>query len=376
MVDELAAAGVQLMVSIWPTISPLSENFEHLRDGGMLVGVDQGVEFHQTIQDKGMPTALPVAFYDPTNPRTREFIWSVIKRNYHDLGIKVWWLDACEPELNPGHPGNLVLHAGPGAEVAGIYPRDNARLFAEGMASVGEANDTLLLCRSAWAGQQKYGAAVWSGDIPATWDSLRRQIRAGLSIAIAGIPWWTTDIGGFHGGDAEDPHFRELIVRWFQYGMFCPLFRLHGDREPRLPTGHEMTGGPNEVWSFGDRTYRIITAVMEMRERLRPYLHQQMDLAAAIGMPPMRPLFVDFPADPAAWPVDDEFMLGPDILIAPVAAPGIASRSVYLPAGTGWSDAWTGTEYDGGTLLDVATPLERIPVYLRAGSDVPLRSGP
>lgn len=370
MVEELAELGVLLMVSIWPTISPLSENFEHLRDNGMLVGVDQGVEFHQTIQDKGMTTPLPVAFYDPTNPRAREFIWSIVKRNYYDLGIRVWWLDACEPELNPGHPGNLALHAGPGAEVASIYPRENARMFAEGMASVDGPNDTVLLCRSAWAGQQKYGAAVWSGDIPATWESLRRQIRAGLSIAISGIPWWTTDIGGFHGGNAEDPQFRELIVRWFQYGMFCPLFRLHGDREPRLPAGYEMTGGPNEVWSFGDRAYPIIAEVMAMRERLRPYLHEQMDRAATRGMPPMRPMFVDFPEDPAAWTVEDQFMLGPDILVAPVTEPGAISRSVYLPTGTGWSDAWTGKSQEGGTALSVNTPLERIPIFLREGSTV------
>jgi len=380
MVEELAGMGVELMVSIWPTISPLSENYEHLREGGMLIGADQGVEFQQTIQDKGMPVPLPVAFYDPTNPRTREFVWDLVKRNYADLGIKVWWLDACEPELNPGHPGNLALYAGPGAEVASIYPRDNARMFAEGMASIGVA-DTVLLCRSAWAGQQKYAAAVWSGDIPATWESLRVQIRAGLSIAIAGIPWWTTDIGGFHGGNAQDPDFRELIVRWFQYGVFCPLFRLHGDREPRLPTGFEMTGGPNEVWAFGEQAYEIISGVLALRERLRPYLHEQMDVAAATGLPPMRPLFVDFPSDPRAWEIEDQFMLGPDLLIAPVSEPGITSRAVYLPAGTRWQDGWTGQEHPGGVVLEVPTPLERIPVFLPAGSElrfiVPLaRSGP
>src|SRR6185437_3884856 len=153
------------------------------------------------------------------------------------------------------HPGQGHGHAhsggllrpdqppGPGPEVISIYPRDNARLFAEGMAAAGQP-PTVLLCRSAWAGAQKFGAAVWSGDIPATWESLRQQVRAGLNIAVSGIPWWTTDIGGFHGGDPRDPAYQELIVRWFQYGVFCPLFRLHGDREPRIPTGYAMTGGP------------------------------------------------------------------------------------------------------------------------------------
>src|SRR3954452_1583117 len=173
MVDELEELGVRLMVSIWPTVSVLSENYPQLRDEGLLVGADQGVEFQQTIQDKGMPAPMPVAFYDPTNPRTREVVWDVVKRNYFDLGIRVWWLDACEPELVPGHPNNMALYAGPGAEVAGIYPRDNARMFAEGMAAADPEDPvTVLLCRSAWAGQQRYGAAVWCGDIPATWQSL------------------------------------------------------------------------------------------------------------------------------------------------------------------------------------------------------------
>jgi alpha-D-xyloside xylohydrolase len=375
MMRELNELGVRLMVSIWPTVSPLSENFSALRDAGMLVGADQGVEFQLTIRDKGMDVPMPVAFYDPTNPRTRERIWSVVERNYHDLGVRVWWLDACEPEINPGHPANLAFHAGPGAEVAGIYPRDNARLFAEGMtaaASSPEEAETVLLCRSAWAGQQRYSAAVWSGDIPATWDSLRRQVRAGLSIGIAGIPWWTTDIGGFHGGDAADEAYRELMVRWFQYGAFCPLFRLHGDREPRTPTGWDMTGGPNEVWAFGEEAYGIIREVMLMRERLRPYLHAQLDRASTEGLPAMRPLFVDFPDDERAWAVEDQFMFGSDVLVAPVLEAGARRRGVYLPAGASWTHAWSGTEREGGSVIDEDAPLTEIPVYLRDGSSVPV----
>ena len=230
----------------------------------------------------------------------------------------------------------------------------------------------MLLCRSAWAGQQKYAAAVWSGDIPATWDSLRRQVRAGLSIAIAGIPWWTTDIGGFHGGDAGDEGYRELMVRWFQFGAFCPLFRLHGNREPRMATGWDMTGGPNEVWAFGDEPYRIIAEVMAMRERLRPYLHEQLDRAASEGLPAMRPLFVDFPDDERSWTVDDQLMFGPDVMVAPVLEAGSRSREVYLPPGTRWTHAWSGRTYDGGTVVQEAAPLEEIPVYLREGADVPV----
>jgi alpha-D-xyloside xylohydrolase len=335
---------------------------------------DPPAMIRDTIRDKGMDVPMPIAFYDPTNPRTREFIWSVAKRNYHDLGVRVWWLDACEPEIEPGDHANLVYHAGPGAEVTGIYPRDNARMFAEGMAAAanGTASDaeTVLLCRSAWAGQQQYSAAVWSGDIPATWDSLRQQVRAGLSIGIAGIPWWTTDIGGFHGGDASDEDFRELVIRWFQYGAFCPLFRLHGDREPRTPTGWDMTGGPNEVWTFGEEAYEIIKGVMLMRERLRPYLHEQLDRASAEGLPAMRPLFVDFPDDEQAWTVEDEFLFGPDVLVAPVTEAGARNRSVYLPEGGSWTHVWSGTVHEGGRVIEQEAPLDEIPVYLRDGASV------
>lgn len=372
MVDELAESGVELMVSIWPTVSPLAEHFADYRDRGLLVGSDQGVEFHQTIQDKHMAAPMPVAFYDPTNPETRAYVWERVRRGYRDLGIRAFWLDACEPELNPAHPANLTLYAGPGAEVAGIYPRDNARLFAEGVAADGEAAGTVLLCRSAWAGAQKYGAAVWSGDIPATWESLRQQIRAGLNVAVSGIPWWTTDIGGFHGGDARDPAYRELMIRWFQFGVFCPLFRLHGDREPRTPTSYAQSGGPNEVWSYGDEAYGIISGLLHLRERLRPYIHRQMRTAARTGLPPMRPLFVDHPDDPRAWRTDDAFLFGPDLLVAPVAQAGQRAREVYLPAGTRWTDAATGELHDGGTTVEAAAPIDRIPVFTREGADIPL----
>jgi alpha-D-xyloside xylohydrolase len=369
MVAELRELGTELMVSIWPTVSPLSENYASFYAEGLLVAADQGVEFQQTIQDKGMAVPMPVAFYDPTNPRTRARVFELVKRNYLAQGIRVFWLDACEPELNPAQPGNLSLYAGPGAEVAGIYPRDNARAFSDGMAAAGQ-DPTVLLCRSAWAGSQKFGAAVWSGDIPATWESLNQQVRAGLSIAVSGIPWWTTDIGGFHGGDPRDPAYQELMVRWFQYGVFCPLFRLHGDRYPRVPTGHAMTGGPNEAWSYGDAAYEHIAAAMRLRERLRPYIHLQMLLAAQTGLPPMRPLFVDYPDDPVAWRVEDQFLFGPDLLIAPVLEPGVSARDVYLPAGPAWIAADSGARHDGGTTLRVTVSPDRIPVYAREGAEV------
>lgn len=372
MIAELAALGVKLMVSIWPTVNPMSENYRELHERGLLVGTEQGVPLHSPWRDKGFAVEMPVAFYDATDPAARDFLWQTVKRNYFDKGVRVWWLDADEPELQPGHPHNLRLHAGPGGEVLNLYPMQHARGFYEGMLAEGE-DEVVLLSRSAWAGSQRYGAALWSGDIGATWASLRTQVRAGLNVALSGIPWWTTDIGGFHGGDPDSPEFQELVVRWFQYGAFCPLFRLHGFRDPRLPLGADMTGGPNEVWSFGEPAYERIEQVLLLRERLRPYLSGLMRVAHESGIPPMRPLFVDFPADATAWRVDDEFLLGPDVLVAPVLFPGATSREVYLPAGADWTDAWTGSPYAGGATITAAAPPDRIPVFLRAGADVPIR---
>jgi alpha-D-xyloside xylohydrolase len=369
---ELGELGIRLMVSIWPSVSPLSENYQTMLNEGLLTATEQGVPFHAPWKDKGFEVKMPVAFYDPTNPRAREFVWNTAKRNYYDKGVRVWWLDACEPEIQPGHPHNLRFHAGAGGEVANLYPMAHARAFHEGILAEGD-DEVVLLCRSAWAGSQRYGAALWSGDIAATWDSLRAQVRAGLNVALSGIPWWTTDIGGFHGGDPSSPEYRELMVRWFQYGVFCPLFRLHGHRDPRTPFGPEMNGGANEVWSYGEEALALIEQCLWLRERLRPYLLEQMRVAHEQGVPPMRPLFLDFPQDSAAWDVDDQFLLGPDVLVAPVLSPGATSREVYLPSGTGWVDPYTGTTHPGGTTITAAAPAERIPVFLRPGTDLPIR---
>lgn len=371
MVRELDEMGVRLMVSVWPTISPMSDNYDEMVRRGLLVGTDQGVEFHQAIHDKQMPRALPVAFYDPTNPAARQYLWDKVRQGYYDAGVRVWWLDACEPELNPGHAANLSFHAGPGCAVANVYPRDNARAFYEGMAGQGE-EPTVLLCRSAWAGQGRYGAAVWSGDIAPTWQALAEQVPAGLSIGIAGIPWWTTDIGGFHGGDPTDEDYQELYARWFAFGTFCPLFRLHGHREPRGELGSPVSGGPNEVWSYGQRCLEVSRAHMELREHMRPYLGRVMEAASRQGLPAMRALFVQFPDDERCWDVTDEFLLGPDVLVAPVTEPGVRRRDVYLPAGQDWREIHCGTRYEGGQVVSAAAPYEYIPVFVRVGSDTGL----
>jgi alpha-D-xyloside xylohydrolase len=367
MVRELERMGIKVMVSIWPTVNPLSENYAEMRDRGLLLGTERGVAATWTVTDNRPDAPVPVFNYDPSHPEARAFLWDRVRRNYVDHGIRTFWLDACEPELKPPDHDNLCYAIGSGREVGCIYPLLHARAFWDGLRSIGESG-ILTLCRSAWAGSQRYGAAVWSGDIDSTFESLARQVRAGLNIGLSGIPWWTTDIGGFFGGDPSSPYFRELIVRWFQYGAFCPLFRLHGHRAPTAG----KNGGPNEVWSFGDEAYGILKEILLLRERMRPYVMKQMRVAHERGTPPMRPLFFDFPDDAAAGTIEDEFLFGPDVLVAPITTQGAVSRDVYLPAGVRWREARTGRVMDGGQWLKADAPLSVIPVYVRDGADVPI----
>lgn len=369
MVQELKEMGVKLMVSIWPTVSAGSTNFTEMQQRGMLIQTERGVPALMAFREVGVEGTVYVHYYDSTHPEARRFIWEQAREGYYRHGIKVWWLDACEPEIVPRDFDNLRYYLGNGLAVANIYPLLHEQAFYEGMQAEGE-DEIVSLCRSAWAGSQRYGAAVWSGDIASTFEALQTQVRAGLNIGLSGIPWWTTDIGGFHGGDITTPYFRELIVRWFQYGVFCPLFRLHGFRLPN--EDFQDSGGPNEVWSFGEEAYAIIKNLLFLRERLRPYIMEQMRLTHKKGIPPMRPLFFDFPKDNACWAVEDQFMFGPDLLVAPVLYEGARSREVYLPAETAWTDAWTNETLDGGQQITADAPLDRIPLYLRAGKKLPI----
>ncbi|MBL1068179.1 TIM-barrel domain-containing protein [Streptomyces sp. 7-21] len=372
MVRELEEMGVKLMVSVWPSVNQSSENYAEMERRGLFVANEYGTAAHATWVDKGSDHRISVAFFDPTNPEARDFFWGKARDNYQSLGINLWWLDACEPEMKPAYPANLRFHAGHGQEVANLYPREVARTFYEGMAASGNT-DGMSFSRSAWAGSQRYGTAVWSGDIGTDFATLRAQIAAGLSIGLSGIPWWTTDIGGFHGGDPDDPAYREIVIRWFQFGAFCPIFRLHGFRLPWLPLGGRMTGGPNEVWSYGEEAYRIMVRYLRLRERIRPYVAAQMDTASREGLPVMRPLFLHFPGDARAWEVADQFLLGPDLLVAPVTEAGATARDVYLPAGASWTCAWSGEVHEGGRTVRLDAPLDRLPLLLRDGARLPIR---
>jgi alpha-D-xyloside xylohydrolase len=375
MIRELAQLGVELAVSIWPTVDKRSANYAPMLENGFLVRTERGVRTTMDFIGK-------TVFFDATHPGARAFVWDAARRNYYDKGVRLFWLDEAEPEFTPYDFDNFRYHMGANAEVGNAYPLKYAQGFFEGQRAAGQEK-ILNLVRCAWAGSQRYGALVWSGDIDTTWETFRQQLAAGLNMGLAGIPWWTTDIGGFEGGDPDSPAYRELLVRWFQWGVFCPVFRLHGYRrrrasdegvlKPRADTSEDVvSGGPNEVWSYGDQAYQILTRFLLLRERLRPYLTRLMEEAHVHGTPVMRPVFYDFPKDPRAWEVSDEYMFGPDLLVAPVMHPGLVSREVYLPEGTAWVEAATGRRHEGGRAVTVEAPLELIPVFLREGVSLPI----
>ena len=371
MVDELRSMGIELLVSVWPTVDKSGRRYPEMLRDGYLIRTERGLR--TTMEFMGS-----TVFVDVTNPDARRYFWDAVRAGYWDAGVRHFWLDEAEPEYPVYDFDHYRYHLGSDLQIGNLYPLLFARTFFDGLTEAGDTQP-ISLVRATWAGGQRYGALVWSGDTDTTWTSFRQQVRAGLNMGLAGIPWWTSDIGGFHGGSADDPAFRELVTRWFQFAVFCPVLRMHGDREPHTgpdpspAAGSLGTGGPNELWAFGEDTLGILRRWLAIREHLRPYVQTLMRAAHERGTPLMRPLFYDFPDDPQAWAVDDAFMFGPDLLVAPVLDPDVSQRAVYLPVGTAWRDAWTGDGHDGGSSIIVPTPIDRIPVFVRASSSQTLR---
>ncbi len=363
MVAELNAMGVELMVSVWPQISVESENFARLKKENLLVRTERGIDLQMGFEG-------PSVFVDVTNPRAREVVWELCKQNYFDLGIKMFWLDEAEPEYGVYDFDNYRYHQGPNLQVGNIYPQAYARAFYEGQKAAGQ-EDVVNLLRCVWAGSQRYGALAWSGDISSTFEDLRRQITAGLHMGIAGIPWFTTDIGGFHNGNIQDPDFHDLLIRWFQFATFCPVMRMHGDRAPyedvTTAEGDRRlrSGAPNELWSFGEEVYDVLAKYVHLRESLRPYVRDLMRGAHKDGQPVMRAMFHEFPADRTCWELSDQYMFGGQLLVAPVVQPHSTQRDVYLPAGATWTELHTGVKTAGGRWVTADAAIDVIPVFAK-----------
>ena len=362
MTDELHSMGTKLIVSMWPTVNRNSENYAFLRDNNLLIRTAKG--FDSVFDFYG-----PQAEIDVTNPETRAFVFSKLKENYLDQGVDGLWFDEAEPEIHPEQFENLLLHIGRGDEYGLIYPYYYAQMAFDGFSQMGVTPVTLI--RAGYLGAQKFGALVWSGDIPSSFESLGEQVKSGLNMAMCGIPWWNTDIGGFWGGDTQSEDFRELIVRWFQYGVFSPVMRLHGNRNrhgEKKRDVKEASGDPNEIWSFGERNYAILKDLVFLRERLRPYIEAQMQIAAEKGWPVMRPMFFEFPADPVCFTLGEQYMFGGDILFAPIVCRGQTEKAVYLPEGD-WILTKTKAHYAPGWHT-IKAEIDEFVAFVRAGAEV------
>ncbi|MBQ8094692.1 MAG: glycoside hydrolase family 31 protein [Clostridia bacterium] len=364
MVDELHSMGIRVIVSVWPSVDRRSENFAEMVERGLLMRTERGAM--QTYDYQGDCVEI-----DPTNPETREYVWEKCKAHYYDYGIDGFWLDNSEPDLTRYDFDNFRYYIGPAMMCSNIYPQWYSRAYDEPMRALGDEPVNLL--RSGWAGSQKYGNVLWSGDVPSTWESMRDQLQAGLNIGLAGIPWWNTDIGGFMEGNVFDPEFRELLVRWYEWAVFQPVMRLHGDREPfTIPAlddrnfggGYLHTGQDNEMWSYGEKIYGIMRRHYELRISMKPYISRIFREAHENGSPLMRAMFYEFPDDPVCWTLSDQYMFGPDYLVAPVLEPKVQSRNVYLPNGQ-WKDIRSGEIISGGRIVAASAPIDSIPVFER-----------
>lgn len=363
MTDELHDMNTKLIVSMWPTINENSENYRHMRNSNMLMrtfrGPDRVFDFY------GWQNEI-----DVTNPATRDFVWSKLKENYIDKGVDALWFDEAEPEIHPEQFDNLIWHKGRADTVALLYPYYYSKMAFDGFKSMGR-DDIITLTRCAYLGSQKFASLVWSGDIESTFESLACQVKGGLNMAMCGIPWWNTDIGGFYGADITSDYFKELIVRWFQFGLFSPVMRLHGSRNRHFeptPGLKEPSGDPNEIWSFGEENFEILKNLIFIREKLRPYIQRQMDIASQKGYPVMRPMFFEYPEDEICYTLDSQYMFGDDIIFAPIVKKGQTVKTVYIPDGE-WILTKDKKLYTKGT-YEITAKIDEFIAFVRKGSDV------
>ena len=363
MIDELHSMGIRVIVSVWPSVDRRSENFAPMTERGLLIRTERGAA--QTYDYQGDCVEI-----DPFNPETRKYIWEVCKRNYADLGIDGFWLDNSEPDYGVYDFENYRYCEGSALTCSNLYPQMFSRAFFEPM-SEGKKETPVNLLRCGWAGSQKYGNVIWSGDVPSTFEAFREQLQAGLNIGLAGIPWWTTDIGGFMTDDVNDPDFRQLLIRWYQFAVYSAVLRMHGDRGPyNIPPlddrdwggGYLHTGQPNELWSYGEENYRIMRKYYDIRIAMHDYVKDLYKDAHETGAPLIRTMFFEFPQDEKCWDLQDQYMFGTKYLVAPILYLNQYEREVYLPEGK-WKNVNSGEILAGGQSITVKAPIDEIPVF-------------
>jgi alpha-D-xyloside xylohydrolase len=367
---QLHDMGFETMISVWPRFTKGSRFYDLLLKNGWFLHLADGTP------TDGLPYDRAGSDIDTTNPDAARWFWETIRDNILSKGFDALWADETEPDLPPN---GSYFHVGPGTRYFNIYPLVHTAALYEGYRR-DVAHRALILARDAYLGAQRNGTMFWSSDIYPTWDTLKRQIPTGLGFVASGMPYWSNDIGGWEYLPAEhhpahppllDPSdaranvggyddYPELYTRWFEYAAFCPIFRAHGSRRS------------NEVWSYGKQAEPILIKYLKLRYQLLPYIYSLGYRVHQTGAPYMRALFMDFPRDAKAASVDDEYMFGPAFLVAPVTEQGATRRTLYLPGGTDWYNFWTNERTHGGHTIEVAAPIDTLPLFVRAGSIVPL----
>ncbi len=370
MYEEIESlTGAKSMVSVWPTVEEASDNFEALNDEGLFVSTETGG------CAVGFQLARDARIVDQFHPDARSYFWNQLKTNHLDNGVSLFWLDANEGngnlgEDNPFPSADAQFAQGSLNEIGLMYPFEEQRAVYEGWQASNKSAIPIMLSRSAWAGSQRFGAGVWSGDTRSNFQNLYNQVPAGMNMGMSGISRWTFDIGGYMGGNTSDPEFQELVVRWFQLGTFVPIMRMHGARECTAEEKGWFQDCPNEPWSFGKENYAILSTMIHTRAKMKTYLRTTMDQASKTGRPPMRPLFFDFPNDLNAIIIEDQYMFGDDLMVAPVLSYQQRYRDVYFP-GTStdkWVNFWNEQEtYNGGAMeKNMSAPIDIILVFRRS----------
>src|SRR6185312_10448537 len=367
---QLHAMGFHSMISVWPRFVKGSRFYDMILKNGWFMHLADGTPTN------GLPYDRAGSDIDTTNPAAAKWYWGTVRDNFVKKGFDSFWADETEPDLPPN---GSYFHVGPGTEFFNIYPLFHTAAFYNGFRNDLKTR-ALILARDAYLGAQHNGAIFWSSDIAPNWDTLKRQVPTGINFVASGMPYWSTDIGGWQylpgvhkpehpplldPSDARDnvghyDDYPELYTRWFEYGVFQPNFRSHGSRKH------------NEVWSYGKQAEPILEKYLRLRYQLMPYIYSLGYKTYQTGAPFMRALFMDFPVDSKAADNRDEYMFGPAFLVAPVTEQGASSRQVYLPAGTDWYNFWTNERLHGGQRITVSAPIDTLPLFVRAGSIVPL----
>jgi len=380
MVDDVHGLNAHMIISIWNSFGPQTKQYKELEKIGALMDFQT---WPQSGSEKWPPNRdypSGVRVYDPYNPKARDIYWKYLNAGIFSLGMDGWWMDSSEPDNLDFKPSDFdnKTYLGSFRKVRNAFPLMTVGGLSQHQRALTSDKRVFILTRSAFAGQQRYGANTWSGDVVASWDALRNQISAGLNFSLCAIPYWNSDIGGFFLWNfpkkLDDANYRELYTRWIQFGAFCPMMRSHGE------------GAPREIYQFGkkgDKVYDAIEKYINLRYILLPYIYASSWDVTANQSSMMRALVMDFSNDKKALDINDEYIFGKSILVCPVTKSmysknneedfgTIKTRELYLPKGADWFDFWTGDKFTGGQTLNRETPIDIIPLYVKAGSILPV----